>query len=304
MILFLSDLHLGRGTPAESRAAERDVCALLDAHADALDALVLVGDVFDAYMEYRHLVPKGFVRLQGRLAALVDAGVPVTYVVGNRDPWHLDHFAREVGVRLVRDHVVETMQVHGTHGVERDESVPWRVYIAHGDGRIAHDRLYNRIRPLMHHPAVARLYRMLLPGDTGYALARWTGRRAANPLGRDRTGPDLPAVTALRRFARQTLAAPSSQGALAPDLVVCGHVHLGECTTWGEGTYLNPGYWFGHRTFGRLDADGPALLHWDGAAAHPCHVRVDGEAFVIERTTPTAPAAHTPTTASSGTVSA
>ncbi|MEO0858505.1 MAG: metallophosphoesterase, partial [Bacteroidota bacterium] len=110
MILFLSDLHLGRGTPAESRAAERDVCALLDAHASALDALVLVGDVFDAYMEYRHLVPKGFVRLQGRLAALVDAGVPVTYVVGNRDPWHLDHFAREVGVRLVRDHVVETMQ--------------------------------------------------------------------------------------------------------------------------------------------------------------------------------------------------
>ncbi|MEL7362386.1 MAG: metallophosphoesterase, partial [Bacteroidota bacterium] len=101
MILFLSDLHLGRGTPEASRAAERDVCALLDAHADTLDALVLVGDLFDAYMEYRHLVPKGFVRLQGRLAALVDAGVTVTYVVGNRDPWHLDHFAREIGVRLV-----------------------------------------------------------------------------------------------------------------------------------------------------------------------------------------------------------
>ncbi|MEM9996704.1 MAG: UDP-2,3-diacylglucosamine diphosphatase [Bacteroidota bacterium] len=282
MILFLADLHLGRGTPAASRAAERDALALLDAVADRLDALVLVGDLFDQYMEYRHLVPKGFIRMQGRLAALVDAGVPVTYVVGNRDPWHLDHFADEIGVRLVRDHVVETLTptgpFAGASASKTDEETGWHVYIAHGDGRIAHDRVYNRLRPVMRHPAVARLYRMLLPGDTGYALARWTGRRAAQPLGRDRTGPDLPAVTALRRFARQTLASTDA------DLVVCGHVHLGECTTWPEGTYLNAGYWFGHRTFGCLSADGPALLHWDGTMARPCRVRADGDAFVIDVT--------------------
>ena len=99
LTLFVSDLHLGRGTRAASRSAEADFVALLDAHRDELDvgALVLLGDVFDQFIEYKHLVPKSAVRVLAELARLAQAGCQVTYVVGNRDPWHVDYLEQDLG---------------------------------------------------------------------------------------------------------------------------------------------------------------------------------------------------------------
>ncbi|MEP0545420.1 MAG: UDP-2,3-diacylglucosamine diphosphatase [Rhodothermales bacterium] len=248
MYLFLSDLHLGRGTAAESRAAERDALALLRAHesdvrpAGGDGGLFLVGDVFDQFIEYRRLVPKGFVRLQGLLAEWTDAGVPVTYVVGNRDPWHLDYFERELGVRVVPDGVAARLAGRET-------------YIAHGDGLVPTEQAYNRLKPLLRHPVPYRLYRNLFPGDWGYRLARHIARRGSG-------APDAPTVDALRDAARRRLTGPT-------DLVVFGHGHRAERIDGPGGTYLNPGYWFADRTFARLDAAGPALLRWTAGEARP-----------------------------------
>lgn len=233
MTLFLSDLHLGRGSPAEGTAAERDALALLRAHEAEIartgGALYLVGDVFDAYLEYRHLVPKGFVRFQGLLADWSDRGIPVTYLAGNRDPWHLDYFEKELGVRVVQEAV-------------EDEIEGARAYIAHGDALTAAEPLYTRLRPLLRSPFMARLYRMSLPGDTALGLARRVGRGVSSG------GAVNPAVADdLRRQAARLLAGTDAA------LVVLGHGHRAECIPLPGGAYLNPGYWFAERTFGRLD---------------------------------------------------
>lgn len=243
MLLFLSDLHLGRGTPTESRAAEGDGVALLAAHADRMvepgGGLVLLGDVFNAFIEYRSLVPKGFVRLQGALAALVDAGVSVTYVVGNRDSWHLRYFEEEIGVRLVQRGF--TCQAYG-HAL----------LAVHGDGEAPAEWVANGLRPLLRHPLAYRLYRNALPGDWGFRLARWVADQGSGEV-------EPPVVEGIRQSARRHLA--------NSDLVVMGHSHHAELTSFPEGIFLNPGYWFAHRTFGVLDAEGPRLLRWDGLHA-------------------------------------
>ena len=250
LYLFLSDLHLGRGSAGASRTAERDALALLDAHEAAVreavaagrgSGLYLVGDVFDQFIEYRRLVPKGFARLQGRLAAWTDAGLPVTYLVGNRDPWHLDYFETELGVRLVRGAVTEALAGRTVH-------------LAHGDGFLPSERVSNLLKPLLRHPVAYRLYRTLLPGDSGYRLARRVARLGTG-------APEDAVVRGLRAAARRILATTPA------DLVVFGHGHVAELAAWPEGTYLNPGYWFADRTFARLDADGPALLRWTGQNA-------------------------------------
>ena len=245
MILFVSDLHLGRGTPNATRAAERDAVAMIRAHeADLVGGglLVLLGDVFDQYLEYRHLVPKSAPRLVGLLADLADRDVRVLYAVGNRDPWHVDFFERDVGVTVLRRPTL----------VEADGL---GVYLDHGDchGRPARSAPFHS---LLRAPLMARLYRMGLPGDASFALARWTARR----FGSD--GAPTPAeTTALRVAAEALLAQP------AVDVVAFGHVHAPALVSMDGGTYLNPGYWFGDRTFARIDADGPALLRWsDGRA--------------------------------------
>lgn len=237
MTLFFSDLHLGRDGYEATRASERALVDLFDAHPD-VEQVYLVGDVFHAYIEYRHLVPKGHVRFLGALARLADRGVRITYLAGNHDPWHRDYFARELGVRVVPDRLEECVEGR-------------RVHLAHGDGLDPDDHAYNLLKPLLRHPVPVWLYRTLLPGDVGYGLAR-----RVSHLGSDE-GPIPQTIEALRAYARARLAG-------APDVVVLGHAHAAELTALPGGAYLNPGFWHEDRTFGRLDGDGLALLRWNG----------------------------------------
>ena len=245
MLLLVSDLHLGRGTAAQSRAAERDAVALLRAHEGrVLDGgtLVLAGDVFHEYVEYRHLVPKTAARLVGLLAEWADRGADVLYLVGNRDPWHIDFFGTEIGVRVLSGPA--TLEVGGQ-----------TVFVAHGDAY--QRRTGPRAERLLRSPWLARLYRNALPGDGAFALARWVSRT----FGTD--GAADPGVARdLRDAARGLLTGPA-------DVVVFGHSHQEALEETPDGTYINLGYWFGARTFARIDADGPALLRWSDGAAHP-----------------------------------
>lgn len=238
MVLFIADIHFGRGTRADERAKEHDLIACLDAHADAIEHLYLVGDVFDRYIEYRHLVPKGFVRFQARLAEWTDAGIPVTYLVGNHDPWHHSHFEAELGVRL-------------TTAVQ-DEHFGRALHILHGDAAAAHGVIGRWLRKSMRHPVPVWLYRALLPGDAGVALAEWVNNRFHHEEPRPRVN------NALRAHARTLLRNRSVDG------VVMAHTHVPEVQTWPEGTYLNTGPWHQRRSFGVLDADGWHLCRWNG----------------------------------------
>jgi UDP-2,3-diacylglucosamine hydrolase len=242
MILFVSDMHFGRGNRAEERASEAALIACLQSYEARIERLYLVGDVFDEYIEYPSLIPKGFVRFQALLAAWTDRGIPVTYLVGNHDPWHRDYFEQELGVRVLADPLVETL-------------VDGAVYLAHGDGLATDDRLYRRLKPWLRHPLPVWLYRTLLPADAGLLLARWVNRR----FGHDQIQPGT--VEGLRVHARHILTETPAT------LVVMGHSHHPEVHTWPEGTYLNLGSWCERRTYACLDDEGPKLLCWNAEAA-------------------------------------
>jgi UDP-2,3-diacylglucosamine hydrolase len=105
-VAFISDIHLGRTGGVEDRNRETDLVAFLRHLGPELSALFLVGDVFDAYIEYRSVLPKGAYRLIAELDRLVDLSVPVTYILGNHDPWHRDFFS-EIGIEIVAESVVK-----------------------------------------------------------------------------------------------------------------------------------------------------------------------------------------------------
>ncbi|MEM1126903.1 MAG: UDP-2,3-diacylglucosamine diphosphatase [Bacteroidota bacterium] len=240
MHLYLSDLHLGRGGHHAARDSERAVIGCLEAHADVATGLSLVGDVFEAFIEYPTLVPKGFVRFQGLLAAWADRGIPITYLAGNHDPWHLTYVEQELGLRFVADACVEAH--HGR-----------RVYLHHGDGLPVSGGVYRHAKPVLRHPWMVRLYRSILPGDAGLRLAHWVNDR----FGHRRLDLDL--AKHVEPYARELLSRH------ATDLVVMGHTHHHVLRSWPEGCYLNTGYWHGNRTFGRLTETGLTLCRWTDA---------------------------------------
>lgn len=274
MHLVLADIHFGKADAAEEREKERELIQCIEAFAggdDPLGELILLGDVFEHFIEYRHLAPKGFSRFLGCLAALADSGVAITYFAGNHDPWHIDYFEREFGARFIEGS--EQRRI-GTHNY----------YFFHGDGSPTLDGLYKRVKWLLRHPVPVRLYKAILPGDTGMALARWVNTRFSA------THRSMETVMALRAYAAQLLEADDI------DTVVLGHSHFPEKTTVrpesGEndgasaasGVYLNPGSWHYQRTFARITASTSSLLKWTDNGAVP----YDADAGLREReaTTP------------------
>lgn len=249
VILFLGDLHfigsgdrvrVGPGSGSVGTADdERDLVQCLEHLADGITHVILLGDVYDAFVEYRHLVPRGPVRLLGQLARLADRGVEVTYVVGNHDPWHRTFVTEDLGFRLIRH--TETRLLDGL-----------RVHLGHGDQEEHPGRRWARW--LTRHPGSLRLFTAVLPGDAGQGLALAVSRRI-------RRSPGV-ATTAerLRAHARRVLESGDV------DVVAFGHSHEPTMDTFSGGIYLNPGFWPASRIIGRIVDGRPELCRWtDGA---------------------------------------
>ena len=112
---------MGAPSFASSRKRELAIVAWLDRISEDAQCVFLVGDIFDFWFEYKHVVPKGFVRLQGKIAALADAGIEVYFFLGNHDMWMKNYFTKELGVTMITDEL------------ELDIDVK-KFFTAHGDG--------------------------------------------------------------------------------------------------------------------------------------------------------------------------
>ena len=120
MHYFVSDIHLGSGDKTEQRRVERlflDFLTKIEADAESL---YLVGDIFDFWFEYKRVVPKGYVRVLGRLAELSDKGVKIVMLTGNHDMWVGDYLTEECGITLYTK--PQTFAIAGK-----------TLFVAHGD---------------------------------------------------------------------------------------------------------------------------------------------------------------------------
>ena len=119
MIYFISDLHLG-ASYLPRRESEARVVRFLEQIADDATQLYLLGDILDYWYEYRHVVPRGFVRFFGALARLADSGVKITWLTGNHDIWLFDYLRDELGITVIDGSLSASLM--GS-----------RFYLAHGD---------------------------------------------------------------------------------------------------------------------------------------------------------------------------
>ena len=103
---FISDLHLGARYLPDRRLHEAKIVSFLHSIRDTAEAIYLVGDVLDYWYEYRTVVPRGYVRFFGALAALADSGVRITWLTGNHDIWLFDYLRDEIGIEVVDGSII------------------------------------------------------------------------------------------------------------------------------------------------------------------------------------------------------
>jgi UDP-2,3-diacylglucosamine hydrolase len=120
-------------------------------------AIFIVGDLFEFWFEYRHVVPKGYVRILSKLAALKEQGIAVYVFTGNHDLWMDDYFETELGVPVFHSPV--HLEVSGVHFL-----------IGHGDGLGPGDYSYKLLKKVFLFPPFRWLFRWLHP-DIGIKIA-------------------------------------------------------------------------------------------------------------------------------------
>ena len=242
-IYFVSDHHFGAPDRTSSLVRERKFVNLLDEIKPNASELYILGDLFDVWYEYKHVVPKGFVRVLGKLAEFVDDGIPIHFFVGNHDMWMIDYLETEIGVKVYFHPKTISLRAK-------------KIFVGHGDGLGPKDKGYKRMKKVFRNPFFQWLYRWLHP-DLGIPFARYLSLKNKLISGSDDLKYDGPDREWLFQYAKRKLKAEHF------DYFVFGHRHLPlEISLNPKSTYINIGDWITHYTYGVFDGLKLSLKHW------------------------------------------
>ncbi len=244
-LYFITDAHLGAGPDTLER--ERELCTLLDRIKEDAAKVVFLGDMFDFWFTYKYVVPKGFVRLLGRMADLADAGVELHFFVGNHDMWMFDYLKDEMEITMHNDPSV----------LEFDGK---RFLVGHGDGLGHQDKRYDCLRRIFRSRLNQRLF-SILPEWMTFGLA--TGWSSSSRNSHIKKNPDIFKYQGDDRegiviYCRERMAKEHF------DYCVFGHRHtplVREITADNgtKSTYVNVGDWLMNRNYA-VYSDGTMTL--------------------------------------------
>ncbi len=132
--LFVSDLHL----EAERPDIAQQFLSFLEQEASEADDLYILGDLFEAWVGDDDPNTHYFT-IKRALRKLVDSGIPVYFMHGNRDFMIGRGFANETGVEILEDPYKVLM-----YGQQ--------VLLSHGDVLCTDDVQYQRVRKMTRDP--------------------------------------------------------------------------------------------------------------------------------------------------------
>jgi UDP-2,3-diacylglucosamine hydrolase len=239
-IYFASDFHLGIPDYESSLQRERMLVSWLDQVRPDAAGIFLMGDVFDFWFEYKTVVPKGYIRLLGKIAQLADEGIPIHLFTGNHDIWAFDYLQKEIGIQLHRH--PETHVMMGK-----------KFYLAHGDGLGPGDNGYKFLKKVFSNRLNQFLFRWLHP-DIGAKMGLYfSGKsRLANMIKEDKKEN-------LNRIEDEMLykyAAGLLTGGLKADYFIFGHRHRPADVELDHGCrMIILGDWLTNFTFAEFDGN-------------------------------------------------
>ncbi|OBS14140.1 UDP-2,3-diacylglucosamine hydrolase [Elizabethkingia miricola] len=245
-IYFASDQHFGAPTPKESKVREAKFIRWLDEIKEDAQVLFLMGDLFDFWHEWQHVIPKGYVRLLGKLAELKDSGIELYFFVGNHDLWMKSYFEDELEVP-----VYFTKKYYEISGKN--------FLLAHGDGLGPGDKGYKRMKKLFTNPVAQWFFKWLHP-DISMRIALYlsqknkmiSGEEDKEFLGEDK---EFLIIYAKEKLKTEKI-----------DYFIFGHRHLPMVLDLnaGQSKYINLGDWIGYFTYGIFDGNHFELKTYEG----------------------------------------
>jgi UDP-2,3-diacylglucosamine hydrolase len=239
-IFFASDFHLGVPNHAESVDRERRIIAWLNSIKDEANSIYLLGDIFDFWFEYKHAIPRGHIRLQGKLAELRNEGIPIFLFTGNHDMWMFDYFPKELGIPVYRE--PQVLEVGSQ-----------KLLIGHGDGLGPGDNSYKILKKFFNSKICQWLFARLHP-NVGIGLANfWSHKSRISNMKREEKfqGEEN---EFLLTYCKQL------EKKAHHDFYIFGHRHLPLDLKVGKSSrYINLGEWVHFDTYAVYDGQNTEL---------------------------------------------
>lgn len=235
-IYFASDFHLGAPNHEESKKREVRIIKWLDEIKNDASEIYLLGDIFDFWFEYKTVIPKGFVRLQGKIAEITDSGIPVHVFTGNHDMWIFDYLPQELGVKLYREPIVRTYNEK-------------KFLIGHGDGLGPGDKQYKMLKAVFASKVCQWLFARIHP-NLGIGIANaWSRKSRRNNITYDEKFEGKEKEL-LYHYCVDYLKKEHI------DYFIFGHRHLPlEIPISENSIYFNLGEWIKHNTYAVFDGE-------------------------------------------------
>lgn len=235
-IYFASDFHLGVPDNNSSLLRERKVVQWLDEIKHDAQVIFLLGDVFDFWFEYRKVVPKGFLRLLGKLAELADSGIEIVFFRGNHDMWMFNYFQEEFNARVFSGPVSYVIN---------DK----KLLISHGDGLGPGDFSYKILKKIFNNSICQWLFG-ILPPVIGLGIAQSWSKRSrivSNSKGEVFKGEEKEHLVIWSRNTEQKT---------HHDYYIFGHRHLAlDIAITNNSRYFNLGEWVNNSHYGMFDGE-------------------------------------------------
>jgi UDP-2,3-diacylglucosamine hydrolase len=242
-LFFASDFHLGVPSKEESLKREKKIIRWLDTIKGEAQTIFLVGDIFDFWFEYRQTIPKGYIRLQGKLAELIDSGIQIIFFTGNHDMWMFGYFTEELGIPIYRDPIEFTVNNQ-------------RFFVGHGDGLGPGDRIYKIWKKVFQNKIAQFLFGVIHP-DIGIGFANYCSRNSRIKQTNKEPG-FLGEGEWLLQYSRE------KEKESHRDFYIFGHRHLPLNVEVAKGSrYINLGEWVNHQTYAVFDGNEVLLKEFE-----------------------------------------
>ncbi len=224
---FISDIHLGLDSREVEKEKEKLLIKFLQYAKTSCSELFIIGDLFDYWFEYKHVIQKGFIRTFAALSELTEAGVVVHYIIGNHDFLHRDFFEKEIGAKLYHETI--DIVLNGK-----------RFFLDHGDGMVKNDVGYKILKKIFRNKFLQKLYSLVHP-DLGIIIASKTSKTSRGYTANKNYGT----IDGLLETAKQKIES-------GYDYVMFGHSHQRAFEKYKDGYYVNLGSWLDKPCYGKF----------------------------------------------------